>query len=90
MKAYKDKQFLVFQFDNGKDVKYDLSTGKMIGKKGLPVAGLTSQLSGYSIQEVIDSFEDEKYRQYLNFIRKRDNKSYYYNLGTFLTKIKNG
>ena len=37
MKVYKDKQFLVFDFENGKTVKYDFATKKAIGIKGKPV-----------------------------------------------------
>ena len=34
MKVYKEKQFLVFDFEDGKTVKYDFTTGKTIGKLG--------------------------------------------------------
>ena len=87
MIAYKEGRYLVFNFENGKDVKYDLSNGRMIGKKGKPVNGLCSQLSGYEIQEIIDSFQDEKYKQFLNFVYS-SNRGYYSNVGTFLKKIK--
>lgn len=36
MIARKDKQYLVFEFENGKDVKFDLSSGQFIGKKRKP------------------------------------------------------
>lgn len=34
MKVYKEKQFLVFDFEDGKTVKYDFATGETIGKLG--------------------------------------------------------
>ena len=34
MKVYKDKQYLVFDFENGKNVKYDFATQTAIGIKG--------------------------------------------------------
>lgn len=94
MIARKDKQYLVFEFEDGKDVKFDLSSGQFIGKKGNPVKGLSSQLSGYSIEDVIESFQDEKYRKFLSHVLKitRTNDYWngysYSNLGTFLNKVR--
>ena len=85
--VYKDGRYLVFEFEGGKDVRYDLSNGCMIGKRGKPVSGLGNQLAGYQIQQVIDSFPDEKYKMFLNFVYKND-RDYYWNVGTFLKKIK--
>lgn len=98
MIARKDKQFLVFDFEDGKDVRFDLSTGQFIGKKGKPVKSLTGQLSQLSIKSVIDSFEDEKYRKFLNHVYEKTNKNanwrneratYYSNVGTFLEHVRN-
>lgn len=78
----------MFDFENGKDVRYDLATGQLIGKKGNPVGALTNQLSGYSIENIIDSFQDDKYRKFLHFVHNTAKQgSYYYNVGTFLKKI---
>ena len=44
VKSYKEKQYIMFDLDDGKSVKYDLSTGECIGKLGKPVKGLQSQL----------------------------------------------
>ena len=41
MKAYKDKQYLVFEFKDGKNVKYNLATKETIGKLGKPVKNIT-------------------------------------------------
>ena len=42
MKVYKDKQYLVFDYENGKTVKYDFATKTAIGFKGKPVKDLKS------------------------------------------------
>ena len=103
MKSYKEKQYLVFEFEDGKNVKYNLATGESIGKSGRPVKDVCSQLRGYSLLEVIESFEDEKYREFLKYIDSKINRSaksarYGWsnprrvdkvkNIGTFLKQIK--
>lgn len=75
MKAFKDKQFLVFEFEDGKNVKYNLATHECIGKLGKPVKDIKTQLRGYELLDVIESFQDENYRNFLNFIDKRVNTS---------------
>ncbi|WP_460377445.1 PcfJ domain-containing protein [Paraclostridium bifermentans] len=96
MKAYKEKQFLVFEFEDGKNVKYNLATHECIGKLGKPVKSVCSQLCGYRIQDVISSFEDVKYKKFLTYIENDINpiSNWGYktqkitNIGTFLKKIK--
>lgn len=103
MKSYKEKQFLVFEFEDGKKVKYNLATGESIGKSGKVVKDVCTQLRGYSLLDVIESFEDEKYRDFLKFVDSEINvsakaKRYNYknkervekvkNIGTFLKQIK--
>lgn len=96
MKAYKEKQFLVFKFEDGKSVKYNLATHECIGKLGKPVKSVCSQLCGYRIQDVISSFEDVKYKKFLTYIENDINpiSNWGYktekitNIGTFLKKIK--
>jgi len=95
----KENQYLVFYFDDGKNVKYNLSTGETIGKLGKPVKDIRTQLSGYDLLQVINSFQDEKYKNFLkfldnNFINKSHAKRYSYgrvdritNVGSFLSKI---
>lgn len=92
LKSRKEKQFLIFEFENGKDVRFDLSNGTFIGKKGRVVKSLTGQLSGFSIREVINSFEDDKYRAFLNYVYDNTCEKGWYghnysNLGTFLSKV---
>ena len=97
----KENQYLVFYFDDGKNVKYNLSTGETLGKLGKPVKDIRSQLRGNDLLQVINSFQDEKYRKFLifldkNFINKSHAKNHYYgrvdkitNVGSFLSKIDN-
>lgn len=101
LKSYKERQFLVFEFEDGKTVKYNLATGESIGKSGRVVKNICSQLSGYSLLQVIQSFGDEKYRDFLLYVDKQVNKStstkYYWrrnrrvdkitNVGTFLSRL---
>ena len=65
MKVYKEKQFLSFELDDGKTVKYDFATKKAIGKRGKPVKNLCSQLKDLTINDVIDNCVDEKYAKFL-------------------------
>ena len=68
MNIVKDKQFFIFHLDDGKTVKYDLSTGQVIGKKGQPVNSINTQLRGYDLQDILNSFDDPGYRSYFKAI----------------------
>lgn len=88
IKSQKQGKFLVFDLGEKGVVKYDLATKEYIGKKGKPVANLCSQLRGYRIQEVIDSFDNEVYRKFLNHVYNQSSScSTYHNVGTFLTWV---
>lgn len=100
MIAYKENKFIVFEFPDGKHVKYDLSSGETIGKLNKPVKSLNNQLRGYEIHEVIDSFQDENYKAFLRFIllnfvndcrdrkyNRRIEVNRVKNIGTFLSRI---
>lgn len=89
MKVYKDRQFLVFDFEDGKTVKYDFATKTAIGKSGKPVKDLRTQLSGISLTTIIGCCQDTKYGNFLRFIRKReqDKGSYIENIGTILDRV---
>lgn len=85
MKARKERQFFIFELDDGSVVKYDLSTGVTYGKLGKPVKDLKTQLRGYSIEDIIQSFEDEHYRNFLSFVRLSQ-RTYITNPGTLLER----
>ena len=89
MKVYKERQFLIFDFEDGKTVKYDFATKECIGKKGKPVKNLCSQLSGVSMNNIIDSCTDEKYAKFLSFVKKEYSSRYnnINNVGTILDKV---
>ena len=61
MKIYKEKQFLVFDFEDGKTVKYDFSNKQAIGISGKPVKDLRTQLHGFTINQIIECCEDKQY-----------------------------
>ena len=86
IKVYKERQYLIFDFENGKMVKYDFSKKQAIGLSGKPVKDLKVQLNGITMNEVIECCEDEQYGKFLNFVRKR----YPYiisNVGTILSHV---
>ena len=89
MKVYKEKQFLIFDFEDGKTVKYDFATKKCIGKKGKQVKNLCSQLQGISMSQIIESCTDEKYARFLDFVKSKYswNHCNIHNIGTILDKI---
>lgn len=59
IKVYKEKQFLVFDFENKKTVRYDFSKKQAIGINGQPVKDLKKQLNGLTISDVIECCEDK-------------------------------
>ena len=71
MRVYKEKQYLIFKYDDGSDreVKYDFATKIAIGIKGKPVKDLKSQLSGMTNDELIECCEDKKYAKFLDFVK---------------------
>ena len=87
IKAYKEKQFIIFDLEDGKTVKYNLSTGECIGKLGKPVKGLQSQLRGNSIENLIASFEDKNYSEFLSLIYVCCEYEIS-NIGTLLAKLQ--
>jgi len=63
-----------------------LATKKTIGKKGKPVKDIRSQLSGYSISEILECF-DNNYGNFLKYVR--DLSDYpISNVGTLIEKAK--
>lgn len=87
MKIYKEKQFLIFDYENGKTVKYDFATKTAIGKSGKPVKNLCSQLSGLTIDQLCSSCVDVQYGKFLRFVQR--NASHYgiTNIGTILDRV---
>lgn len=85
-RVYKEKQFLVFDYEDGRTVKYDFATKQSIGIKGKPVKDLKGQLSGFSLEDLIECCDDKNYANFLYFVvRKEDN--YISNIGTILSRV---
>ena len=79
---------MVFDYENGRTVKYDFATKTAIGIKGKPVKDLRSQLSGMTINKLIDCCDDEKYAKFLSFIKREESRGYpIYNIGTILSRV---
>ena len=73
----KVKSCIVFNFDDGKNVKYDLATKECIGKRGKVVQSLQSQLSGVTCYDVFNLFDDENYSRFLRYVyNKCSNRVY--------------
>ena len=85
MKVFKDHQFLVFDFENGKTVKYDFATKKAYGISGKPVKDLKSQLRGYSTYQMIQDCVDPAYGKFLQYIQHREGTIW--NIGTILERV---
>lgn len=86
MKVYKDKQFLVFDFEDGRNVKYDFATKTAIGIKGKPVQDLNKQLRGFSLNELFDCCVDKQYAKFLNFVKCSEHYEIT-NIGTILSRV---
>lgn len=68
MKIYKENAMLVFDFENGKTVKYNLESHVTIGLKGKPVQSLNHQLRGLSMYNIIMSCVDKNYADFLRLV----------------------
>lgn len=86
MKVYKDKQYLVFDFEDGKTVKYDFATKQAIGIKGKPVKSLNKQLQGFTIDALFDCCVDQQYAKFLRYVRNREGYQII-NIGTILSRV---
>ena len=93
MIARKEKELIVFDFENGKRATYNMNTGETIGKGGKPTKNLSSALAGFDIDDVLNSFEDKKYGEFLMYVKEHFTpRTYRYygdrsrvsNLGTLL------
>ena len=85
MKIYKDKQYLIFDFEDGRNVKYDFATKQAIGLKGKPVKNLNEQLRGWTIDGLFDCFVDQQYAKFLKFVRNQEYRIE--NIGTILSRV---
>lgn len=89
MKVYKENSFLIFDFEDGKTVKYDFATKKSYGFSGKEVNGLQNQLRNISFSQIKESCIDENYANFLAFVKMKESASYdIYNIGTILRRVQ--
>lgn len=86
-RVYKEKQYLIFDFEDGRTVKYDFASKSAIGIKGKPVKNLCGQLSGMTVNELIQCCDNKKYADFLNFIESKHRAYGVTNIGTILSKV---
>ena len=86
MKIYKDKQYLIFDFENGRNVKYDFANKQAIGIKGKPVKDLNKQLHGLTLDKLFDCCTDQNYANFLKFVQ-REGTCGANNIGTILKYV---
>lgn len=89
MKAIKCGADLIFECDDGKTVKYNLNTGICIGKNGRPCKYLNSQLKGYSVDEIANSFTDKNFGRFIQHVAWKSckNSQGIQNLGTVFQRM---
>ena len=68
-------------------MKYDFSTNTAIGIRGKPVENLCRQLSGMTFDELIKCCDDQKYANFLEFVKMRYVGYGITNIGTILSKV---
>ena len=88
--VYKDKQYLVFEFNDGKTVKYDFAENRAIGKSGKYVKDLRSQLSSASMNDIIGLCVDQNYASFLRWVQRQGSYWGYEicNIGTILDNVR--
>ena len=87
-RVYKSAQYLIFELDDNKAVKYDFANKTTIGIRGSPVKSLQSQLRGYRIGDIINACEDKNYGRYLMHVYNAENESgLITNIGTVLNRV---
>lgn len=77
---------MIFDYEDGRTVKYDFATKTAIGIKGKPVKDLKSQLSGFDIDDLLKCCDDPKYAKFLVFVMNKY-PNYISNIGTILSKV---
>ena len=87
MNGYKRGKYLEFVLDNGKSVKYDLSTGQSIGVRGNLVKTVAPHMRNMSISSIINSIDDKNYRNFLKYVYSRCSSTIR-NFGTLLLESR--
>lgn len=74
--------------DDNSIIKYDLSTGDQIGIRGKPVKSVNHKTKDYTIEDFINSIEDETYSRFLSYVRSRHQEMNGSYLTSFATVLK--
>lgn len=90
MKIYKEKQYLIFEYEDGRLCKYDFATKTAYGFSGKKVKDLKTQLGVLSIDTLCESCTDQNYGRFLRFVARHGSLRGRYpleNIGTILSRI---
>lgn len=89
MKIYKEKQFLIFEYEDGKTCKYDFATKTAYGRSGMKVKDLRTQLRNLSVSDMIESCESASYGRFIRFVARHasPNCRTLENIGTILSRL---
>lgn len=66
----KSGKYIVFTRDDGKECKYDLSTGEVIGFRGKQVKRLSSQLKDLTCKRLFEIIDNPTYKQFFEWVWK--------------------
>ena len=70
LRVHKDGPLLVFErVIQGGTISYDFATKTAYGLNGQPVKDIRRQLASFSVQDMIDGCEDERYGNFIKFIQ---------------------
>lgn len=86
LNARKEGSKIIFNVD-GRVCTYDLATHETIGFSGRPVKTLQSQLNGYTVDEAIMAFDDERYKRYLKYVAENSSRNHITRAGTIFENI---
>lgn len=68
MTGHKEGKFLIFTLDDGRQSRYDLSTGETIGVSGKPVKSANRYFAKMDLFNIIDCIEEPPYRDFLGWV----------------------
>ena len=86
MRVYKDKQYLIFDYEDGRIVKYNFASKQSIGLNKKPVKNLSNQLRGFTLEQLFNCCNDEKYAKFLRFVKVSEPYEIR-NIGTILDRV---
>lgn len=70
MKIYRQEEFIIYDFEDGKTCKYNIEKRQYIGKRNKPVKSLNRQLSGCYVFNSISCCIDDDCKKILQYLKK--------------------